>query len=206
MITFRRIRNTIILLLAMNLSFFDVAFIVDLESTTAQLIARIALYGVIGLLFLYVQILPAREKDLPMRIYIEYGAHELMVSLMSALTIETLGYFTFITACGGWFYLLEPLPSLMVANGVLGLIPLVIQFLNTFLRACFTVQEAHLRVRLLIFFFWLLFPIDLLIAWRWCVAVREDVEESLATYDKLVAEGKIKPGEKKPKKAKKSKK
>lgn len=184
---FHRIRCTICVLLMMNIllwnnlltEHFLNASLKELTSSASieGALIRLALNLLIVAAYVLTQIFPCREKHMALQIQILAGGYELILSSLPALFIEIGGYFIWLFPKGADL-LSEPDHSTLIlaaANAVFAWIILLFHYLNGFWRTCFTSSQLGIKLRVLMFFFWWIVPINLILFIQWCSIVRREL-------------------------------
>lgn len=133
------------------------------------------LFFLLFLCFLLVEILPCYEKGLKLRLQILCGGYELIVSSFICLFLEVIGYVLFF----GIFHALAPVTEgvipLAVVNGIVAAVVLLIHYLNGFWRTALCSAQLGVLLRVLMFFFWWIPPINLILFYKWCAIVRREL-------------------------------
>lgn len=184
---FQRIRCTVCVLLMMNIVLIDHFVTVCLFPVSQEPISRIAIIGsallrlslilFIFAAYILTQIFPCQEKHMTLRIRILAGGYELIHSSLPALLIEIAGYLCWLFSKRG-LLLSEPDHSLLilaVTNGIIAWFTLLLHYLNGFWRTCFTSSQLGMGLRVLMFFFWWIVPINLILFVRWCSNLRREL-------------------------------
>lgn len=167
---FRRIRCTICVLLMMNILLLN-----RLLTDYVNIPIRPALILFIIVVYILTQIFPCWEKHMTLRIQILSGGYELIHSSLPALFLEIIGYLAGLFLWGNLLLSDRALLLLAVANGILAWFVLLIHYLNGFWRICFTSSQLGLGLRVLMFFFWWIVPINLILFVKWCSTVRREL-------------------------------
>lgn len=179
----RRTFNCICVLMMMN-----IVLLLDLFTKDSFLSSRL-FYGfflwiVAGLLYLVTEILPCCEKGLKMRLQVLAGGYELIVTSAFCLFAELIGYLCFfcITKRSPLAVIRRATPSserglliMLIVNALMAGIVLFIHYINGFLRTVFCSSQLGITLRVLMFFFWWLPPLNLVLFVKWCAVVRREL-------------------------------
>lgn len=169
---FQRMRCTICVLLMMNILLLN-RLLTDYANTPI----RPALILFIIAAYILTQIFPCWEKHMALRVQILSGGYELIHSSLPALLIEIAGYLFWLISKRG-ILLSEPDHSLLilaVTNGIIAWFALLFHYLNGFWRTCFASSQLGIGLRVLMFFFWWIPPINLILFVKWCAIVRREL-------------------------------
>ena len=180
----RRIRNTGVLLLFMNLILLVWAPIQD-WFFTGSLVGKVFVTGCIFTAYAVLEFLPCYEKGLNLRLQVLAGGYEIIVSSFWAVLGELLLYVWILGP--GKAYLLTRyvadaanaavtgvmLPPIL--NAVMAALVLVIHFLNGFWRTVFTSSQLGMGLRLGMLFFWWMPVVNLVLFHNWCRQVRREL-------------------------------
>ncbi|MCM1567892.1 MAG: triacylglycerol lipase [Roseburia sp.] len=130
---------------------------------------KLLLCLVIITLFLAGEILPCLEKGMKARIQILAGGYELIISSVWSLAIEMTYY----------LLLLRRTPdnsfTSLIINGICAYLILLLHYLNGFWRTAFCSAQLGITLRILMFFFWWVPPINLILFLKWCRIVRREL-------------------------------
>ena len=181
MILWRRLRNTASLLLMMNLPILYrlMTLLLTADGNISLSLPAHSLLAfssvLITVFYLFTEVMPSHEKGLPFRLQLLSGGYELILSSIYALILQIAGYLV-------WFSLNKPLDltdrSLLyrlIFHMAIAWFFLLIHYLNGFWRTCFTSSQLGVGLRLLMFFFWWIFPVNLILFFRWCSVVRREL-------------------------------
>lgn len=180
----RRTFNCICVLLMMNIVLLLDLFTKNNGFFLSRLFYGIALWGVTGLLYLVTEILPCYEKGLKMRLQVLAGGYELIVTSAFCLFAELIGYLCFfcITKRSLFAIIRRDTPAaerglliMLAVNALMAGIFLFIHYMNGFWRTAFCSAQLGITLRLLMFFFWWLPPLNLVLFIKWCAIVRREL-------------------------------
>ena len=181
----RRVRNTGVLLLLMNIVLLIWMPVWSLDGFFGSFAGKVFLTGCVVIAYAVLEILPCYEKGLNLRLQVLAGGYEIIVSSFWALLSEFVLYV--------WMYgpgkerilalyaveqanaavegvMIAPVINAVVAGLVLG-----VHFLNGFWRTVFTGSQLGLGMRLLMLFFWWMPVVNLVIFSNWCKQVRREL-------------------------------
>ena len=174
--TFKRFYKTLFLLVIMNISLV-VALVNDLSTQLAPaeggrgfaaIFLKPALYAVLFALFVTLEILPHYEKGLKFRLQLLAGGYELILTSIYALIAELFFIFLYLWPRTG-------LSRLFVMNLAVAYCTLLLHYLNGFWRTAFCSSQLGIGRRIVMFFFWWVFPVNVFLFYGWCSVVRREL-------------------------------
>ncbi len=169
---FKRLAKTLFLLIVMNmpLSIFLLNRLFDASGGRQNfptLLLMSVIYTVVIVLFVLLEILPCYEKGLTFRLLLLAGGYELIVTSLYALTAEML-------ICV-LLWRQEGFSRLFWINLASACFVLLFHYLNGFWRTAFCSAQLGIGRRITMFFFWWIFPINILLFYKWCRIVRREL-------------------------------
>ncbi|MCM1326141.1 MAG: hypothetical protein NC094_02380 [Bacteroidales bacterium] len=167
---FSRIRCTICVLLMMNILLLN-----RLISGHVNILIRLALVFFILTAYILTQIFPCQEKHMTLRVRILSGGYELIRSALPAFFLEIMGYLVCLSLWGNLIFPDRSLLLLALTNGLVAWFTLLIHYLNGFWRTCITSSQLGAGLRVLMFFFWWIVPVNLILFVKWCSTVRREL-------------------------------
>lgn len=144
---FYRIRNLIILMLLINI----VAIFNTLDIHKAYLIIATVIFSI---LYLYINVMPLKEKELNKRLKIMISGRELIIDSISVLILETVLYIFLIKSTSKW---------IIIINLIIALLLAFITLLNGFIRIMVTSRQLGVLNRVLLILFWWIPIVNLVI-------------------------------------------
>lgn len=188
----KRFWKTVLLLIAMNYPLAsDICFGLGTDAGnplwmrygTRFLSLPVFILLILGMLLL--EILPRYEKGLSVRLQVLSGGYELIATSCWAVFAEILLYAA-LFACRSrglvefaWIpsrdYYHQLSYSVLILNTVVAVLVLLIHFQNGFWRTAFCSGQLGISLRLLMFFFWWLPPVNLILFQKWCSIVRREL-------------------------------
>lgn len=176
-----RIRNTLCVLLLMNILLLEHLMKLHLpiqggsSLSVASLLCHTFLVLVIVLFYIMTQLLPCYEKGLSFRLQVLSGGYELIVSSFYALALELAGYAAWLLPRWDVFLSDSSLVKFAVINAAFAYVVLLIHYLNGFWRTCFCSFQLGVWLRVLMFFFWWIPPVNIVLFLKWCGIVRREL-------------------------------
>lgn len=181
----RRIRCTACVLLMMNIYFID-RLLADSAHNGAlpfrlqfavTIPARILCIIFISLIYILNEFFPCYKKEFSARLNALSGGYELIITSLYALVLEITGYYTyirfFISNHGGFTG--TPQCKTAIIGGIMAWFFLLIHYLNGFWRTAFCSSQLGIALRVLMFLFWWLIPINIILFLKWCRIVQREV-------------------------------
>ncbi|MCM1090778.1 MAG: triacylglycerol lipase [Butyrivibrio sp.] len=174
--TFRRLYKTLFLLIIINITLV-ITFVNDLFAQLAQsgegfspagILLKSSIYAVLFALFIVLEIFPCYEKGLKLRLQLLAGGYELILTSIYALIAELVFILLFLWPRMG-------LSRLFVINLAVGYCILLLHYLNGFWRTAFCSSQLGIGRRLVMLFFWWVFPINVFLFYGWCSIVRREL-------------------------------
>lgn len=174
--TFRRICKTLFLLIIINISLV-ITLVNDLFArlapsgdgwNPANLLLKPAIYAVLFTFFLMLEILPCYEKGLKFRLQLLAGGYELILISIYTLIGEIFFLFLYLWPRMG-------LSRLFVINLAVAYCILLLHYLNGFWRTAFCSAQLGIVRRIVMFFFWWVFPVNVFLFYGWCSIVRREL-------------------------------
>jgi len=157
--------------------------------------ARILCVVFISLIYILNEFFPCRQKGFSARLNVLSGGYELIVTSLYALVLEIAGYYTYIRffISGNGEFIGSPQCRAAIIGGMTAWLFLLIHYLNGFWRTAFCSSQLGITLRVLMFLFWWLFPINIILFVRWCGIVRREVyyEHEKCTLDSTRVENHI---------------
>lgn len=150
----------------------------------------IGAYIAVAVLYLMMEILPCYERGLNIRLQVLSGGYEIICTSIYALLTQLL----FLSVClaagektGLWNGRLidllgEAETPLFWGNLVFAYIVLLLHYLNGFWRTAFCSSQLGIGRRLLMLFFWWVFPVNLILFYQWCKVVRRELMTERSRY------------------------
>ncbi len=132
--------------------------------TALGIALRLILYSAAAGGFVMLEILPCWEKGLNARLQILAGGYELILLSIYALAAEL-----------GVILLLRRFYRLSFAHIAVACLVLMLHYLNGFWRTAFCSAQLGAGRRVVMFFFWWLFPVNLILFYKWCAVVRREL-------------------------------
>lgn len=160
----RRLRNTGVLLLFMNIVLLIWVPMIEISGFLGSFAGKVFVTGIVVAIYAVLEILPCYEKGLNLRLQILAGGYEIIVSSFWALLIEILFYV--------WIWGED---KALVLNAVIAALVLIVHFLNGFWRIVFTGSQLGVILRLLMLFFWWVPVINIVLFFKWCKLVRREL-------------------------------
>lgn len=130
---------------------------------------KVFLCMVLFTFFLAGEFLPCLEKGMNFRIQILSGGYELIITSLETLAIEISLYLCLLFRAP---YL--P-PAALLLNAAFAYIILLFHYLNGFWRTVFCSAQLGITLRILMFFFWWIPPVNIFLFLRWCRIVRREL-------------------------------
>lgn len=180
----RKLRNTLILLAAMNSLFIYRLCGSPFHNTLLTTLVAFPVMLVIALSFLTIQIIPRYEKAFPFRLQVLSGGYELILSALLALFVEIVGYVFMLFSCNSHLLQADSVSpalaflfdnSTLIANAIIAYLILLLHYLNGFWRTALCSAQLGIGLRLLMFFFWWIPPINLILFFKWCKIVKREI-------------------------------
>lgn len=139
--------------------------------------ARILCVIVISLIFILNEFFPFYKKDFSARLNALSGGYELIVTSLYALVLEIIGYFAYINSyiSNNGEFIGSPQCKTAIIGGMMAWLFLLIHYLNGFWRTAFCSSQLGIAIRVLMFLFWWLIPINIILFIKWCGIVRREV-------------------------------
>lgn len=139
--------------------------------------ARILYVIAISLIFILNEFFPCRRKGFSARLNALSGGYELIVTSLYALVIEIIGYFAYIRffISNNGEFIGSPQCKTAIIGGMLAWLFLLIHYLNGFWRTAFCSSQLGITLRVLMFLFWWLIPINVILILKWCRIVRREI-------------------------------
>ena len=182
---FRRLRNTGVLLLLMNIVLLVWAPVFGGGGLWNSITVKVSLTSCVVVAYAVLEILPCFEKGLNFRLQVLAGGYEIIVSSFWALAAEVLIYSWIwgpgwesmcliyaadVTNTAAGPILLEP-----IVNAAVAALVLFIHFMNGFWRTVFTGSQLGVGQRLLMLFFWWVPVVNIVLFTKWCKTVRREL-------------------------------
>lgn len=180
----RRTCNCICVLMMMNIVLLLDLFTKNNGFLLSRLFYGFFLWIMAGLLYLITEILPCYEKGLKIRLQILAGGYELIVTSAYCLFAELAGYiFYFCITKSSPLAIFRADTSdserglliMLVVNALMAAVFLFIHYMNGFWRTVFCSSQLGITLRVLMFFFWWLPPLNLILFVKWCAIVRREL-------------------------------
>lgn len=177
----RRFFQTILILIIMNIVWVNAvldrllpAYVpADGNRFWAFLILRFFIYGVLLALFVTLEILPCYEKGLNFRLELLAGGYEIILVSVYVLMTEII-----LLSLAVWRLDVFGHPetsSLFWVNLVVAWFVLLFHYLNGFWRTAFCSSQLGIGRRIVMFFCWWIFPVNLFLFYGWCRVVRREL-------------------------------
>lgn len=179
---FNRIIKTIYLLFIMNISLTAAR----LETLFAgrglsggmggvpRVLLKAFVYSVFVLLFLALEVFPRYQKGLNFRLQLLAGGYELILTSIYALLAE-FGILAILWKRIG-------LSALFWINLAVACCILLIHYLNGFWRTAFCSAQLGLGRRVVMFFLWWFFPVNVFLFYKWCHVVHRELVTARNRY------------------------
>lgn len=172
----RRALETLCLLAAMNIVLINYLISQGITELSNRFFTRFLLLFLIIFLFVLMQILPVYEKGLKARLQILMGGYELILTTIYCLLAEIVFYLF----CSEWFVknILNnvQLPThIIVLNALVTILILLFHYQNGFWRTAFCSSQLGVGHRVLMLFFWWIFPVNIVLFYQWCANVRREI-------------------------------
>lgn len=180
MIYLRRLKNTIIVLLMMNIPTLDCLLCRELSGDApgrlpfAAQCLRFTILSVVVFAYLFIQVLPCYERGLSFRLQILFGGYELILSSIYALLVQIVGTIVRLVRQPPDWSDPSVLQTFLVGL-LIAWFTLLLHYLNGFWRICICSAQLGMGLRILMFFFWWLMPVNLFLFVRWCTVVRREL-------------------------------
>lgn len=180
----RRTCNCICVLMMMNIVLLLDLFTKNNDFLLSRLFYGFFLWIMAGLLYLITEILPCYEKGLKIRLQVLAGGYELIVTSAFCLFAELAGYiFYFCITKRSPLAIFRANTSdserglliMLVVNALMAAVFLFIHYMNGFWRTAFCSSQLGITLRVLMFFFWWLPPLNLILFVKWCAIVRREL-------------------------------
>lgn len=173
MYTFKRICKTLFLLIIMNISTVTIPGLSTHPGspgggqTILVILIKAAVYTSLITLFILLEILPCYEKGLTLRLQLLAGGYELILTSVYALTAELFICLLLWRRAG--------FSRLFWINLAVAYCVLLFHYLNGFWRTAFCSAQLGITRRIVMFFFWWLFPVNIILFYKWCGVVRREL-------------------------------
>ena len=173
--TFQRIAETLLILITINIVWWGTHLhellgpfpIPDSIGTLMYCAARMALYGIPVLFFLVMELIPCYEKGLSLRLQLLAGGYELILTAIYTLVAEVALLILMAVTAG--------VDRLFWWNLAAAYCILLLHYLNGFWRTALYSSQLGLGRRVVMFFLWWCFPINVFLFYRWCRVVRREL-------------------------------
>lgn len=154
-----RLRNVIVLFLLMNIVFI-------LVMGTSKIMGIFATFLLL-IIYLYINLIPIKEKSLGKRLNIMYGGYELIVDITLCMVLEVMLYIFLLINyhTNSWA---------IVINTIIALIVSSFSFLNGFFRVIFSSSQITILQRILVLIFWWVPIINIIILWKCCKVAKHE--------------------------------
>lgn len=170
----QRTCNIVCVLLMMNVILLDRMLLPSGITSFPNLILRLSFLSGAVLLYLFTEILPCYEKGLNLRLQILSGGYELIVTSFWCLILEISGYLI--------WYLNQDSSithtfsfSLALINAAVAYVVLLLHYLNGFWRTAFCSSQLGAALRILMFLFWWLPPVNVVLFLKWCAIIHREL-------------------------------
>ena len=147
-----------------------------------RILGCISLITIILLTYLFLEIFPCFEKGFKIRLQILSGGYELIVTTFFCLFMEIAGYIIFFAAYSPSRITTEGVIPLAVINGIAAFFVLLLHYLNGFWRTAVFSSQLGIALRVLMFFFWWLPPVNMILFCKWCAIVRRELIYEKSSY------------------------
>lgn len=174
--TFRRICKTLFLLIILNISLV-ITLVNDLFArlapsgdgwNPANILLKPVIYAALFAFFMVLEIFPCYEKGLKFRLQLLAGGYELILTSIYALIAEIFFLFLYLLPRMG-------LSRLFVINLAVAYCILLLHYLNGFWRTAFCSSQLGIGRRIVMLFFWWVFPVNVFLFYGWCSIVRREL-------------------------------
>lgn len=156
MSVWKRFLKTLVLLFVMN-SVITIAWLHEYPAVCAAFFT----------LFAILEVLPCYEKGLNFRLQLLAGGYDLIITSFYALAAQ-------MTICI-FFSLRYGLSTQFWINLALSFFILLLHYLNGFWRTAFCSAQLGLGRRIVMFFLWWFFPVNVFLFYRWCHIVNREL-------------------------------
>lgn len=155
-----RFRNILVFILLMNIVFiFNSEKIKNIYSIIGTIL--------LGILYLYINIIPRKEKVLGKRLKIMVGGYELLIDSILCIFIESIVYI--------YMFLIKEFSLdtwVIIANTIVVLIFSLLPLINGFFRLLFTSRQIGIVDRILLLCLWWMPIVNIILLKKWCKKVR----------------------------------
>lgn len=140
-----------------------------------RILGCIILVTIICMAYLFLEIFPCYERGFKIRLQILSGGYELIITNFFCLFIEIAGHIIFYAAYAASPITTKGVIPLVVINGIVAFFVLLLHYLNGFWRTAIFSSQLGISLRVLMFFFWWLPPVNIILFCKWCAVVRREL-------------------------------
>lgn len=155
-----RVKNLLVIILLMNMVFI-------FNSEKIKNIFLIIATVLLGILYLYINIIPRKEKQLNKRLKIMIGGYELVIDAILCIFLESILYI--------YMFLIKGISLstwIIVLNIVIALVIGILPLINGFFRLLFTSRQLGFSYRVLLLCLWWMPIVNLILLKKACNKVR----------------------------------
>lgn len=163
-----RFRNISVLLLLMNIVFISIIG----QAKILAIIAAILLL----IIYLYINLIPIKDRLLGKRLNIMYGGYELIVDITICMVLEVILYIFLLSnySINTW---------VITINTIIALILTSFSFLNGFFRVIFFSSQVTMLQRILVLIFWWVPVINIIILCKCCKIAKHEFMFELSKHN-----------------------
>ena len=184
----RRFFQTVLILIIMNIVWVSTAIddllpayaLADGGRFFAFLMLHFFIYMILFGLFLALEILPCYEKGLGFRLQILAGGYEIILISIYALLAEITLLIVMAWRMG--IFEQPGVAPVFWINLAVAYFVLLLHYLNGFWRTAFCSSQLGMGRRIVMFFCWWIFPVNLFLFYGWCRVVRRELITARSRY------------------------